>query len=92
MRLYQLEYKYESATAGITKKRSFFYRPEYVVDGALWSTIRRGTDIKNDEDVEKEAKRKGLSEVERKKERERLYKEMLEKPKDPSKSARHKYR
>ena len=36
MNLYQLEYAYESKWAGITKRRSFFYRPEKIENRDLW--------------------------------------------------------
>ena len=40
MNVYQLEYSYESAYAKLTRHRSFFYRPEYIADGALWKAVR----------------------------------------------------
>lgn len=36
MNLFQLEYAYESKWAGITKRRSFFYRPEKIENRDLW--------------------------------------------------------
>ena len=69
LRLYQLEYKYVSSYANITKKRSFFYRPEFIVDGALWKAIRQGNDISNDADIEqsrKSQKSPAQQEIERK--------------------------
>jgi hypothetical protein len=32
LNLYHLEYAYKSNIAGITKRRSFFYRPEFISD------------------------------------------------------------
>ena len=50
LNVYQLEYAYKSAWAGITKSRSFFYRPEYIVDPALWKAIRTGNEITNEDE------------------------------------------
>ncbi len=36
LNLFQLEYTLSSAWAGITKRRSFFYRPEFVSNPRLW--------------------------------------------------------
>jgi len=33
--------------AGLTKRRSFFYRPEHIEDVALWKAIRTGNSITN---------------------------------------------
>lgn len=96
MRLYQLEYKYESSYAGITKRRSFFYRPEFLRDPVLWKAIRQGNDIATDEDLREKSnegsvpnnKREDVDETERK----HAYRKMLDNPKNKSSSPRHKYR
>lgn len=52
MNLYQLEYSYKSSWANLTKRRSFFYRPEYISNFDLWKAIRNGSEIdavENDE-------------------------------------------
>ena len=36
---------YASKIARIDKRRSFFYRPEYIVDAELWSVLRKGEEI-----------------------------------------------
>ena len=79
---------YSSSYSGLTKKRSFFYRPEYIADQVLWKAIRQGNDIKNDDDKSQGDKTAG----EAARQREKLMKEMLDNPKDKTKSPRHKYR
>jgi len=54
MRLYQLEYKYEATYSKLMRSSSFFYRPEFIADNALWKAVRLGNDIKTDEDVKKQ--------------------------------------
>jgi hypothetical protein len=52
MNLYQLEYSYKSSWANLTKRRSFFYRPEYISNVDLWKALRNGSEIdavENDE-------------------------------------------
>ena len=45
LNLFQLEYAYKSSWAKITKRRSFFYRPEEITDNALWRSVRTGCEI-----------------------------------------------
>ena len=45
MNLYQLEYAFESKWAGITKRRSYFYRPECIMNRELWQEIRVGNEV-----------------------------------------------
>eukprot|EP00347_Sterkiella_histriomuscorum_P008981 403342985 len=45
MNLYQLEYLKPGKW---TKKRSFFYRPEYIGDQELWQKIRKGQELNED--------------------------------------------
>ncbi len=54
MNLFQLEYFYISSVARLNKRRSFFYRPECIVNEELWSTLRKGTEVlaKGDETAE----------------------------------------
>ena len=67
--MYQLEYQYESSYAGITRRRSFFYRPEFIVDGALWKAVRQGNDISTGKDERKLDKLNSkMTEAERRKE------------------------
>lgn len=47
MNVYQLEYKYRSVLTGLEKRRSFFYRPEYIADNTLWRAVRTGNEIIN---------------------------------------------
>ncbi len=42
MQIYQLEYIKEGKW---TKRRSLFYRPEYIGDNDLWQTIRKGNEV-----------------------------------------------
>lgn len=55
MNIYQLEYSYKSSWANLTKRRSFFYRPEFISDPELWKTIRTGTEIDAMENNEEQA-------------------------------------
>lgn len=89
MRLFQLEYKYESSYSGITRRRSFFYRPEFIANQALWKAVRQGNDIASDEDVSKDGQKKTKQELEEM--RRAAMKEQLENPKNKN-SHRHKYR
>ena len=50
MNVYQLEYKYQSNYAKLTRQRSFFYRPEFISNPALWKAVRQGNDIRTDSD------------------------------------------
>ncbi|CDW72509.1 UNKNOWN [Stylonychia lemnae] len=45
MNLYQLEY---IKPGKWTKKRSFFYRPEYIADQDIWQKIRKGEELPDD--------------------------------------------
>ena len=51
MNVYQLEYTCKSAYTKLTRRKSFFYRPEFISNGAIWKAVRTGTDIKTDEDT-----------------------------------------
>lgn len=51
LNIYQLEYSYKSIIASLTKRRSFFYRPEFIVDQQLWKVVRTGNEVETD-DVE----------------------------------------
>ena len=44
MQIYQLEYIKEGKW---TKRRSLFYRPEFIADPDLWQTIRKGNEVAN---------------------------------------------
>ena len=57
MRLYQLEYDYEASYSKLRRSGSFFYRPEYIVDGALWKAVRQGNDINTDDDIRRKTKK-----------------------------------
>ena len=62
MRVYQLEYEYDSLLfGGSTRAASFFYRPEFISDVVIWKAVRQGNDIVNDDDLDKEAFAKGKS-------------------------------
>ena len=52
MNLYFLEYNFFGKWTGITKRRSFFYRPEFVADRELWNQIKTGNEIMTFDDVE----------------------------------------
>mmetsp|Transcript_32146 Transcript_32146/g.49160 ORF Transcript_32146/g.49160 Transcript_32146/m.49160 type:complete len:183 (-) Transcript_32146:13-561(-) len=52
MNLYQLEYAFQGRfMKRLTKRRSYFYRPEFISDRALWDDLKRGTSIKTLEDL-----------------------------------------
>ncbi len=42
MKIYQLEYIKEGKW---TKRRSLFYRPQFIADPDLWQTIRKGNEV-----------------------------------------------
>lgn len=52
MNLFFLEYNFAGKFTGLTKKRSFFYRPEFVADRDLWNQIKAGKEIMTLEEVE----------------------------------------
>ena len=51
MNIYQLEYNFKGALTGITKRRSYFYRPEHIENRDLWSEIKNGRAVLTLEDV-----------------------------------------
>jgi hypothetical protein len=55
MNLYQLEYSYKSSWANLTKRRSFFYRPEHISNVELWKALRNGSEIETIENDEAQA-------------------------------------
>ena len=57
MNVYQLEYKYNATYSKLERSSSFFYRPEYIADGALWKAVRLGNDIKTDDDIKEERRK-----------------------------------
>ena len=56
MNLYQLEYTHKSTITGKVRSRSFFYRPEYIEDAALWKAVRNGNEVMAEEDLPAEGK------------------------------------
>ena len=52
MNLYFLEYNYPGRLTGVTKRRSYFYRPEHVEDRELWNLVKTGQEVKTLDDVE----------------------------------------
>jgi len=52
MNLYFLEYAFHGRLTGLTKKRTFFYRPEFVANRDLWKEIKTGNEILTFADVE----------------------------------------
>ena len=45
MNIYQLEYRFLGKYTGLTKGRSFFYRPQHITNIELWNEIKRGKEI-----------------------------------------------
>ena len=41
---------------GLVRSRSFFYRPEYIEDAALWKAVRNGNEVMAEEDLPAEGK------------------------------------
>ena len=54
----------KSAWAGITKRRSFFYRPEFVENPKLWQDVRMGYEIEVPEIIDLTSQIKAKEEAE----------------------------
>ena len=51
MNIYQLEYRFLGKYTGLTKGRSFFYRPQHIVNPELWNEIKSGKEIITMKDI-----------------------------------------
>ena len=45
MNLYYLEYNFRGRVTQLVKQRSFFYRPEFIINRDLWSEIKQGKEV-----------------------------------------------
>jgi len=91
MRVFHLEYTYKASYSGLTRSRSFFYRPEYVADAGLWKAIRLGNDIKTDEDLLGSSTSTKITKQQEKENRERV-KKLLDDAPGAKSGHRHRYR
>jgi hypothetical protein len=49
--MYAIQYAYESKWAKLTKTRSYFYRPEEIVNREMWEEVRKGNEVLLEEDA-----------------------------------------
>jgi len=52
MNMYYLEYNFRGRMTDLVKQRSFFYRPEFIVNKDLWNEIKNGREVMTMQDVE----------------------------------------
>lgn len=52
MNVYQLEYNFQGRMTNLVKKRSYFYRPEHIVNQDLWNELKTGNEVLSMSDIQ----------------------------------------